>query len=61
MNQKMLKKFLVGLLAYVILLSFSCTENVPAGAVGAGSPAKIVQEKDEKTESKTDVLGDLRG
>jgi 2,3,4,5-tetrahydropyridine-2-carboxylate N-succinyltransferase len=37
------------------------TENVPAGAVVAGSPAKIVKEKDEKTESKTELLGDLRG
>jgi 2,3,4,5-tetrahydropyridine-2-carboxylate N-succinyltransferase len=37
------------------------TENVPAAAVVAGSPAKVVKEKDEKTESKTELLGDLRG
>ncbi|MGN0135360.1 2,3,4,5-tetrahydropyridine-2,6-dicarboxylate N-acetyltransferase [Anaerotignum sp.] len=36
------------------------TEDVPAGAVVAGSPAKIVKMKDEKTESKTQLLDDLR-
>lgn len=37
------------------------TEDVPAGAVVAGSPAKIVKEKDEKTDKKTELLDDLRG
>lgn len=37
------------------------TENVPAGAVVAGSPAKIIKMKDEKTTAKTEFLDDLRG
>ena len=36
------------------------TEDVPAGAVVAGSPARIVKMKDEKTEGKTQLLDDLR-
>jgi 2,3,4,5-tetrahydropyridine-2-carboxylate N-succinyltransferase len=36
------------------------TEDVPEGAVVAGSPAKIVKMKDEKTESKTQMMDDLR-
>lgn len=36
------------------------TEDVPAGAVVAGSPAKVIKMKDEKTESKTQLLDDLR-
>lgn len=37
------------------------TENVPAGAVVAGSPAKVIKMKDEKTAGKTEFLDDLRG
>jgi 2,3,4,5-tetrahydropyridine-2-carboxylate N-succinyltransferase len=37
------------------------TQDVPAGAVVAGSPAKVVKDKDEKTEEKTELLDDLRG
>ncbi len=37
------------------------TEDIPAGVVGAGSPAKVVKDKDEKTEDKTELLDDLRG
>ncbi|WP_122645492.1 2,3,4,5-tetrahydropyridine-2,6-dicarboxylate N-acetyltransferase [Enterococcus mediterraneensis] len=37
------------------------TEDVPAGAVVAGSPAKIIKMKDEKTAAKTEFLDDLRG
>ncbi len=37
------------------------TENVPSGVVVAGSPAKIIKNKDEKTEQKTQILDDLRG
>ncbi|CAK7037809.1 MAG: 2,3,4,5-tetrahydropyridine-2,6-dicarboxylate N-acetyltransferase [Eubacterium sp.] len=37
------------------------TEDVPAGVVVAGSPAKVVKDKDEKTEDKTELLDDLRG
>lgn len=36
------------------------TEDVPAGAVVAGSPAKIIKMKDEKTVAKTEFLDDLR-
>ncbi|MCQ4935360.1 2,3,4,5-tetrahydropyridine-2,6-dicarboxylate N-acetyltransferase [Anaerotignum propionicum] len=35
-------------------------EDVPAGAVVAGSPAKVIKMKDEKTEGKTQILDDLR-
>ncbi|QEK12530.1 2,3,4,5-tetrahydropyridine-2,6-dicarboxylate N-acetyltransferase [Crassaminicella thermophila] len=37
------------------------TKDVPAGAVVAGSPAKIIKHKDEKTADKTKLLEDLRG
>lgn len=36
------------------------TESVPAGAVVAGSPAKIIKYKDEKTRKKVEILDDLR-
>jgi 2,3,4,5-tetrahydropyridine-2-carboxylate N-succinyltransferase len=36
------------------------TENVPSNAVVAGSPARIVKMKDEKTIEKTKILDDLR-
>lgn len=36
------------------------TEDVPAGVVVAGTPAKIIKQKDEKTEEKTQLLDDLR-
>lgn len=36
------------------------TKDVPPGMVVAGSPAKIIKEKDEKTEEKTKLLEDLR-
>lgn len=37
------------------------TEDVPAGAVVAGSPAKIVKMRDQQTDEKTELLDDLRG
>jgi 2,3,4,5-tetrahydropyridine-2-carboxylate N-succinyltransferase len=37
------------------------TEDVPAGVVVAGTPARIIKEKDAKTEDKTQLLDDLRG
>lgn len=37
------------------------TEDVPAGAVVAGAPAKVVKQKDEQTAAKTELLDDLRG
>ena len=36
------------------------TKDVPAGVVVAGSPAKIIKKKDEKTADKTKVMEDLR-
>lgn len=36
------------------------TEDVPAGVVVAGSPARIIKQKDEKTIGKTEILNDLR-
>lgn len=37
------------------------TEDVPAGSVVAGSPAKVIKMVDEKTAGKTEILDDLRG
>lgn len=36
------------------------TEDIPADSVAAGSPAVVVKKKDEKTESKTQLMEDLR-
>jgi 2,3,4,5-tetrahydropyridine-2-carboxylate N-succinyltransferase len=36
------------------------TEDVPEGVVVAGTPARIIKVKDEKTEAKTELLKDLR-
>lgn len=36
------------------------TEDVPADCVVAGSPAVVIKAKDAKTESKTQLLDDLR-
>jgi len=36
------------------------TEDVPAGVVVAGMPAKIVKKMDDKTKDKTVILDDLR-
>ena len=36
------------------------TQDVPAGAVVAGNPARVVKQKDAKTEEKTQMLEDLR-
>lgn len=37
------------------------TTDVPAGAVVAGSPAKVVKTRDAQTDEKTELLDDLRG
>ena len=37
------------------------TQDVEPGAVVAGSPAKVVKMKDEKTAAKTQLMNDLRG
>lgn len=36
------------------------TQDVPAGVVVAGSPAKIIKSVDDKTKDKTQLLDDLR-
>lgn len=36
------------------------TKDVPPGVVVAGSPARIIKNKDEKTADKTKVMDDLR-
>ncbi len=36
------------------------TQDVPKNAVVAGSPAKVIKQKDEKTSEKTQILEDLR-
>ena len=36
------------------------TTDVEAGAVVAGSPAKVIKMKDEKTADKTKLMEDLR-
>lgn len=37
------------------------TTDVPEGVVVAGSPAKIIKNRDAKTDAKTELLDDLRG
>ena len=37
------------------------TKDVEPGAVVAGSPAKVIKMKDEKTAAKTQLMNDLRG
>jgi len=44
----------------VIAAGAVVTTDVPENVVVAGSPAKIIKQKDEKTESKTQLLDDLR-
>ncbi len=44
----------------VIAAGAVVTENVPAGVVVAGMPAKIIKTVDEKTASKTEIVQDLR-
>lgn len=44
----------------VIAAGAVVTHNVPANAVVAGVPAKIIKQRDEKTTSKTKIEQDLR-
>ena len=37
------------------------TSDVPPGVVVAGSPAKIIKDRDAQTDEKTELLDDLRG
>jgi tetrahydrodipicolinate N-succinyltransferase len=36
------------------------TEDVPPGVVVAGAPARIIKQKDAKTEGKTQIMEELR-
>jgi 2,3,4,5-tetrahydropyridine-2-carboxylate N-succinyltransferase len=45
----------------VIAAGSVVTIDIPAGAVAAGTPAKVIKMKDKKTEDKTQLLDDLRG
>lgn len=45
----------------VIAAGSVVTEDIPAGAVAAGTPAKVIKMVDEKTVGKTQLLDDLRG
>lgn len=44
----------------VIAAGSVVTEDVPAGCVAAGLPARVVKEKDQGTASKTDIIEALR-
>ena len=51
----------IGLSAGAVVAAGSVvTEDVPAGVVVAGSPARIVKNVDDKTKDKTQILDDLR-
>lgn len=44
----------------VIAAGSVVTKDVPEGSVVAGSPAKVIKQKDEKTAEKTKLMDDLR-
>jgi len=44
----------------VIAAGSVVTKNIPGGCVAAGTPARIIKMKDEKTIEKTKMLDDLR-
>ncbi|WOO87418.1 2,3,4,5-tetrahydropyridine-2,6-dicarboxylate N-acetyltransferase [Mollicutes bacterium LVI A0039] len=44
----------------VIAAGSIVTTDVPAGSVVAGSPARVIKMVDEQTESKTEIIEDLR-
>lgn len=44
----------------VIAAGSIVTADVPAGSVVAGSPARVIKSVDAKTESKTEIIDDLR-
>ena len=47
-------------LGAVVAAGAVCVENVPAGAVVAGVPARVIKMRDEKTDSKTGLEEGLR-
>ena len=44
----------------VVAAGAVCVEDVPAGAVVAGVPARVIKQRDEKTDSKTGLEEGLR-
>ena len=44
----------------VVAAAAVCVEDVPAGAVVAGCPARAIKMKDEKTADKTALVDALR-
>lgn len=44
----------------VVAAGAVCVQDVPAGAVVAGVPAKVIKQRDEKTDSKTGLEEGLR-
>ena len=44
----------------VVAAGAVCVEDVPAGAVVAGVPARVIKMRDEKTDSKTGLEEGLR-
>lgn len=44
----------------VVAAGAVCVEDVPAGAVVAGCPARVIKMKDAKTEQKTALVDALR-
>ena len=44
----------------VVAAGAVCVEDVPAGAVVAGVPARVIKMRDEKTDSKTGLVEALR-
>ncbi|HRX27073.1 MAG TPA: DapH/DapD/GlmU-related protein, partial [Aminivibrio sp.] len=44
----------------VVAAGAMVTKDVPPRTVVAGSPARVVKDVDEKTESKTEIVQDLR-
>ena len=44
----------------VVAAGAVCVEDVPTGAVVAGVPARVIKQRDEKTDSKTGLVEELR-
>ena len=44
----------------VVAAGAVCVEDVPAGAVVAGVPARVIKQRDEQTDSKTGLVDALR-
>ena len=44
----------------VVAAGAVCVEDVPAGAVVAGVPARVIKMRDERTDGKTALVEELR-